>query len=318
MENNFDMYRFYHGEEISPFQGTDQNANMFWFYEKVFEEQYQRGEIKSNFILFDENDITKADKFFKWITWLLNDQLPDKWGGGASWFLSIYYRDIVSQFRYYQCESTNPFSINDDASCWWHFEADYFNSHFKSTDPCNFNDYFTTWVNEKAAPDQCWDLSTQGNPWLYRYNGNCKLHALSEDPQDGIDYIVEGDNIYYLVKSNGEQLAYQGVTACTRAAEIASHRINWTFPNPETDIPDFVMGLIVKAKKIKQFQVLCKQQILKYGEDKYGLDSDGRTEYEIERDVYFVCRSVEENMCTLDEALVKYNISIDQYNKFKC
>jgi hypothetical protein len=42
MVNDFKMYRLYKGEEISHFKAIDQNPNMFWYYEKVLEEQYQK------------------------------------------------------------------------------------------------------------------------------------------------------------------------------------------------------------------------------------------------------------------------------------
>ncbi len=82
---DYSMYRFFRGEEESPFDNETQNAQrMFWFYESCFERQF----IKSG-----GSDKDKAAIFDRWLNDnLFVEKLYDEYGGGkTSWYKDLYY-----------------------------------------------------------------------------------------------------------------------------------------------------------------------------------------------------------------------------------
>lgn len=42
--NSFLMYKYYKGEAQNPFEGKNQNAAMWWFYEKHFDSLFIKNE----------------------------------------------------------------------------------------------------------------------------------------------------------------------------------------------------------------------------------------------------------------------------------
>jgi hypothetical protein len=63
---DYSVYKFYKGGEENLYVG---DSAMWWSYEKHFEESVYSG-----------NAETKNEEFHKWLEWMIQDQLPSKWG----------------------------------------------------------------------------------------------------------------------------------------------------------------------------------------------------------------------------------------------
>jgi hypothetical protein len=82
---DYSMYRFFRGEDESPFDKVNQNTqHMFWFYESCFERQFaDNGGFEKN----------KAAIFDHWLNdYLFVEKLYDEYSGGkTSWYKEQYY-----------------------------------------------------------------------------------------------------------------------------------------------------------------------------------------------------------------------------------
>lgn len=57
---NYDMFRFYQGEESNPFDNEKQNAqHQFWFYESCFEDLFERYSSSEWYSFFDDYGMGK-------------------------------------------------------------------------------------------------------------------------------------------------------------------------------------------------------------------------------------------------------------------
>lgn len=100
--NNYDMFRFFKGEEINPFDIEKQNAQyMFWFYESVFEREFVNNEssdwhsffamhngMEKDFMaILSESEYVKPTQVIKkplfelWLKYLFKYKLYPEYGG---------------------------------------------------------------------------------------------------------------------------------------------------------------------------------------------------------------------------------------------
>jgi hypothetical protein len=101
---NYNMYKFFRGEEKNPFDRDKQNAEfMFWGYEKSFEELFSKGDfnpdswippyssdIKEWRAVLSQEPVDKEELFKLWIYNLLMNVLPDKYQVESDHFLKMY------------------------------------------------------------------------------------------------------------------------------------------------------------------------------------------------------------------------------------
>jgi len=64
-----------------------------------------------------------------------------------------------AEYRYYKGEDKCPYDSQSVESTWWSFEMRYHNGARKSGIWKNLNDYFDSWVHDRAAPETGYDLS---------------------------------------------------------------------------------------------------------------------------------------------------------------
>ena len=104
--DNYSMYRYFKGEEENPYNQVEQNAQyMFWWYETIFEKNFNREDFsQDNWALpyyedinewrdvLSKNPVNKADLFKLWLYQLLMKRLPDKYlSDKKDDFLNLYY-----------------------------------------------------------------------------------------------------------------------------------------------------------------------------------------------------------------------------------
>jgi hypothetical protein len=111
---DFSMFRYFKGEKQNPFDHENQNAaHMFWFYESVFEEQFNSNESSEWYSFFNSHDlggnfmkliteedyerpteIKKKPVFDLWIDYLFNFKLYPEYGGENT-TKTLYYNSAV-------------------------------------------------------------------------------------------------------------------------------------------------------------------------------------------------------------------------------
>ncbi|GIJ96561.1 hypothetical protein CAPN001_11300 [Capnocytophaga stomatis] len=108
----YEMYRFFNGENNNPFNAQNQNTQyMFWFYEQHFEEKFQQYESSDWYAFFKEMGIgdefmallseedyekptvTKKRKIFDlWLNkYLFVEKLYPEYGGSENTYKNEYF-----------------------------------------------------------------------------------------------------------------------------------------------------------------------------------------------------------------------------------
>lgn len=79
--------------------------------------------------------------------------------------------EAYAEYRYYKGERECPYEPQTIQSLWWDFERRYHEGARTDGNWKDFNDYFDSWVRDRAAPETGWDLS-KGNRWRKDYEEN--------------------------------------------------------------------------------------------------------------------------------------------------
>ena len=103
-KSNFDMYKYFKGENENPFDSEKQNSQfMFWGYESAFEESFEKGDfnpdswippyasdIKEWKAVLLQKPVDKEELFKLWSYNILMNVLPDKYMSEPDQFLKMY------------------------------------------------------------------------------------------------------------------------------------------------------------------------------------------------------------------------------------
>lgn len=104
------MFRYYKGEAENPFDSKEQNAaHMFWFYESIFEGDFQQFESSDWFSFFSGHGLGKSfmeliseedyerptagkkkQVFELWLIYFFKYKLYPEYGG-ENWYKTSYY-----------------------------------------------------------------------------------------------------------------------------------------------------------------------------------------------------------------------------------
>lgn len=76
-----------------------------------------------------------------------------------------------AEYGYFKGEAECPYDPGTIESGWWDFEKRYHESARKTGNWNDFNDFFDSWVRDRAAPETGYDLS-KGNRWKREYEEN--------------------------------------------------------------------------------------------------------------------------------------------------
>lgn len=104
------MFRYYHGEKNNPFDHDLENTSyMFWFYESVFQSQFDEWDSSGRYAFFGKNEL--GNRFMKlitdldherptemikkalfeiWLDYLFTDKLYPEYGG-PNYYKAWYY-----------------------------------------------------------------------------------------------------------------------------------------------------------------------------------------------------------------------------------
>lgn len=98
------MYKYFKGEKLNPFDQVKQNPQFqFWGYEKMFDDQFAKGDfstevwtvpyaedVKEWKEVLNNEPVNKEELFKLWLYRLLMEHLPEKHLSESDYFLKLY------------------------------------------------------------------------------------------------------------------------------------------------------------------------------------------------------------------------------------
>jgi hypothetical protein len=111
MAADFSMFRYFKGENENPFSWEKQNAaHMYWFYESIFQGDFDRWESSDWYSFFGPAELGErfmkllTDKDYErpteeikkpifeiWLDYLFTEKLYPEYGGKVNYYKELYY-----------------------------------------------------------------------------------------------------------------------------------------------------------------------------------------------------------------------------------